>query len=197
MDYNQIKEVALSYSDREDEEVISNMDNFLKVVEARINRELETRQSHNRAVMTTVEGQQYYGLPADFNGMRDIQVDGTTLQYRSPELMNQQIAIAGSTPIYTIIANQIQIYPTPGACQLEVVYSQSLPPLTDTASENWVTRAAPDVYLWGLLVEISAFTKDGQAGQIWDSRFLTELDKITQRDKTDRWSGVALQIKLG
>lgn len=205
MNYNEIKDLALSYADRKDSGTISRMDDFLRVTESRINKALKTQKMSVRAVLQTVDKQEYYSLPPDYSGLRDIELRSTlhsrdrcTLQYMSPEQLNNRSASPGDQVYYTLIANQIQIMPPrPTGEILEIIYFRKVPPLTPSESENWVSVSDPDLYLFGLLVEISSFLKDANASAMWDARFAQCLEAIQSDDLDNRWSGTALQIRVG
>ncbi len=201
MNYTQIVDTALSYSDREDLEVTSRIDLFMRIVESRMSNELEVGGQALRALINTVTDQVYYGLPADFSALRDIQVqalDGTekeTLSYLTPEQMNTVDSgskLAG--PYYTLVAGQLQIFPTQKDKALEVIYYARIPELTSTATTNWVSELNPQSYIFGLLVEINAFVKDAGATSIWEQRFMAELKSIKQHDSRSRWSGTPLTV---
>jgi len=202
MNYSEIIELALGYADRSDAEVTDRMDDFLKLVEARVNRKLEVRKMSTRSQINTVEGQAYYGLPTDFNGLRDIEIAGDktlTLRYLTPEQMNMQTQTstdAYTQIYYTIVADQLQIHPTQSDNVLEIVYYQMLPALTDVDIENWLSFVAPDAYVFGLLVEINSFVKDATTAQLWDGRFEQVMDELETDDKDDRWSGTPLQVRV-
>lgn len=208
MNYDEIKALALSYADRKDDEVSSNMDNFMRMVEARANRFLKTGDMSVRTVLSMVADQEYYTLPTDFNGLRDIQVKanlgdsgGCTLKYMSPEQMNNRANApvnANSQIYYTLLAGQIQLFPTQAdGCILEIVYYRRIIPLTEIAPVNWVSDIHPDCYNNGLMVEISAFVKDAAATSLWDTRFQASLEMIKTDDLDSRWSGTALQTRVG
>ena len=63
MNYADIVDLALSYSDRQDSEVVDRMDQFIKIMESRTNRALRTFDMSIRAQLVMVPGQFYYGLP--------------------------------------------------------------------------------------------------------------------------------------
>ena len=96
MNYTDIKTLSLGYSNRDDTDVIGKMDFFILMVESIINTELDTRRMAHRLTLNLEDGREYYCLPADFRGMRDIEVyvpdeDGnkpaaptTTLHYLNP-----------------------------------------------------------------------------------------------------------------
>jgi len=200
MNYEQIKTLALSYADEEGTEAIVNMDNFLRIVESRVNRELAVQKMVVESETAIVVGQSKYGLPEDFGGIRDIEVytppDGTktTLKYFSPEQMNNNTS---GQPAYTIIADQVEIVPTVEGQALRIAYYRRIPPLSETEDENWVSIDNPDLYVFGLMTEISAFNKDADSTNIWNSRFSEAIDAIRQYDSKARWSGTALQIRVG
>ena len=205
MNYTEIVNLALAYADREDPEVDENMDNFLRIVEARVNRKLQVQRMAIRTQITTQQGQEYYSLPADFGGLRDIEVRPVgaesggrqTLKYMSPEQMNSYSGSSGTNIYYTIIANQLQIMNPQDNKTLEIVYYKYLTPLAISNPENWASIYTPDLYVFGLLVEISSFAKDAVAKDLWNQRFIATLDEITTDDEDTRWSGTALEIRLG
>lgn len=204
MMYAVVIQSALDYADREDDEVIDKMDTFLRIVESRINKALEVGDMSVRSTITTIDGQEYYALPDDFGGLRDIEIkedadstDRQTPEYLSPAQMNAHAADTSGSVNYTIIANQIQIYPPQDGSVLEIVYYQRLVGLDSTNTENWVSAANPDAYIFGLLVEISAFVKNVDALSIWEGRFKQSLSEITDKDRRIRWSGNPLTVSRG
>lgn len=208
MNYTEIVNLALAYSDRKDAEVSGNMDSFLRVVEARANRFLRTGDMAVRTLLAMNEDSEYYTLPEDFNGLRDIEVKESqgsksrcTLKYMSPEQMNDkagQESNSGSQVYYTLIAGQIQVCPVqPTGYILEIVYYRRIIPLTEIAASNWLSDIHPDCYVYGLMVEISAFVKDKESTALWDMRFKEALDEIQTDDGDSRWSGTSLQTRIG
>jgi len=208
MTYDEITSVALSYSDREsDAELPSKLDSFLRIVESRVDRVLKTQKMTIRTLLNTVQGQEYYGLPADFAGLRDIEIRGqdniggaarerVTLEYLTPEQMNSATGFSAGTGniYYTIIANQLQISPTQDNMVLELVYYRKLPNLTANDNTNWLSDDNPDTYVFGLMVEISAFVKNPDATSLWNSRFKESLGEIDLDDSKARWSGSMLTV---
>jgi hypothetical protein len=207
MNYSEIKDLALSYSDREDNEVINNLDNFLRMVESRINRKLKTMDMSVRASIETT-GDSYYGLPSDFGRLRDIEYRQDnkvcTLKYMSPEQLNNHqnlsvVSQVGAQIYYTLINKQIQVSTPPDedAGTIEIVYYQKIVALDATNTTNWMSSDNPDVYLCGLMVEISSFVKNAEAKLLWDDRFVEAIAEIDLDDSISRWSGTSLQTKIG
>jgi len=209
MNYLEIKDTALLYADRaKDTEVLSRIDAFLRITESRINRRIKVQDMAIRTTINMVKGQEYYGLPQDFAGLRDIEIrsadtlvsdpkDRVTLQYLTPEQMNNVVAGHDSGMFYSIIADQLQVSSPQDGKTLEIVYYRKLVPLTADEAINWVSADSPDLYIFGILVEIAAFVKNAETSTLWDARFTTTLDELVSNDAVSRWSGTSMQMRLG
>ena len=204
MNYTEIINLALSYSDRTDSDITERMGDFVKVVEARINRALRVNQMSTRSIVVTLKDQQYIGLPKDFAGIRDIEVKekgaikGVTAHYLNPEQMNSTVVANGPGSIYyTIVSNQIQLFPAQDDKLLEIVYYRLLDHLDIDNDTNWLSLRYPDSYVFGLIVEIESFVKNPAGAEMWNQRFESALVEIAQEDQIDRWSGTPLTVKVG
>lgn len=210
MTYEELVLASKAYADRQDLEVDQNIDLFIVMTEAKINRLLKTREQTSRSISPTVEDQEYYGLPPDYAGMRDIQLDSeipaagvshstTPMTYLMPEQFNiQRNKPYGGTLYYCVIADQIQIYPCQAAGKaIEMVYYQKVPNLNEQAPDNWLSRSYPDIYLAGMISEIELFAKHYDAGQMWAERMGVSIAELDNSDIIERWSGSPLQIKVG
>ena len=201
MQYAEIVGLALGYADRQDSEVTSRVDLFIKVTESRINRVLMTLDMSSRANTAMDSTQEFYTLPPNYSVMRAIKViDNTnsasrvTLLQVNPEQM-ANLVNNGETqfPCYTVISGAIQVQPFyDNTHSLEIDYFQTLPPLSSSITTNWLSDSNPDVYVFGLLVEISSFVKDSEASALWDGRFQQAMSEITLNDAKSTWSGTSL-----
>ena len=204
MNYSDIIAIAKDYADRTDDaDVAVRMDGFLRMVESRVNRTLQTGRQARRAHIFTSKDSTFYTLPVDFAGMRNIVMKdlttdhaGVVLDYVSPEMIQSYILAEGAMPVYTVVAGSLQVWPVLDAKVLEIVYYQRLPELTALEPTNWLTASAPDVYIQGLLVEIMSFVRDHQASEMWDGRFRATLDEMQYDDSIDRWSGPSPAVRI-
>lgn len=203
MNYKQITDLALSYADRTDSDITDRMNDFIAIVEARINRAIRVSQMSTRSLVVTADGQEYFGLPERFAGVRDIEVrekgatKGITAQYINPEQMNGATTVnAPGNIYYTIIANQIQIAPPQDNKVLEIIYYKLLKAISIDSPDNWLSERYPDCYVFGLIVEIESFVKNAQGAEMWNQRFESALQEISYEDRIDRWSGTPLTIKV-
>ena len=204
MKYIDIVNAAKAYTDRYDEELIDAMPAFTRVVEAKINNALRTGDQSCRARIYLRRGEEYYTLPCDWGGARDVELipdgqqHGKTLVYLAPEQMNALPRDNNSRRhhYYTIIAGQIQVAPDTDNQVLEIVYYQRLPELKNDEDTNWLTEKNCDAYIFGLCAEISAFAKDEASFATYQQRFMTALADITMEDQVTRWSGPALRVQV-
>ena len=200
MNLQEIHDAVKLYSDRSD---VNDITVYLRIVESRINRKLQTRNQCKRAHIVTTKGKEFYALPADFAGMRDIcirpsidSVDRTSLEYVAPVAMNSMIAQGTGSTSYTIIGNDVRLGADYDGRILEVIYYQRVLPLSETAPSNWVSESYPEAYIQGLMVEVCSYAKDPEAATMWEGRFVSTLDEMEFEDAVDRWSGPTLATKV-
>jgi hypothetical protein len=201
MNYADIVSLTLGYADRQDTEVTSRIDLFMRVTEARINRLLMTLDMSCRATTPMSNTTEYYSLPINYSVMRSIKVidnnnskSRVTLLQVNPEQM-ANIINNGETqfPCYTVISGDIHVQPFyDNTHSLEIDYFQTLPPLSTSITTNWLSDSNPDTYIFGLLVEINSFIKDANSATMWDARFNQALSEITNNDSKSTWSGTSL-----
>ena len=203
MNYTEIINLALSYADRTDSDITNRMGDFISIVEARINRAIRVNQMATRSLIITVKGQEQFGLPKGFAGIRDIEVrekdatKGLTAQYLNPEQMNGAKKVDfGGNIYYTIMANQIQLFPPQDDKVLEIVYYKRLETIDEFNQTNWLSDRYPDCYIFGLIVEIESFVKNPTGAEMGNQRFESALAEISHEDQIDRWSGTPLTIKV-
>lgn len=206
MTYEELVAASRAYADRNDLEVVNNVNIFIVMAEARMNRVLKTRKQSARAYTPTVTNQEYYSLPPDYAGMRDIQLNSTTpsishtscaFSYLAPEIFNERRNNPEAGKLYyCIIANQIQIFPVQDAgSTIEMIYFQKVQPLTEEANTNWMSIDHPDIYLSGIVAEIELFAKNYETSKLWDARMTRAIEELDSSDIKERWSGSQLTMR--
>lgn len=207
MNYTEIKDMALGYADRQDTDITGKMDLFLKMVESRINRALETQTMITTVQTVLVDNVFEYTLPTGFLSIKDIKVVNTDnenysypLEMASPERVTTFRLDGSDQRIFAILGNTVQICSNPYDATLnlvlEISYYQRLAALTNTSTTNWISTNHPDAYIFGLMVEINSYVKDADATMLWENRFNGVLSDITSQDIRHLWSGPTLKIKV-
>jgi len=194
MNYTEVVDAAFAYADRNDAETTSKADYFLRMVEARINRALRTREQMAQTVLPQTTGVTEYALPSDFAGVFAVHVSdsyvtygGTPLLLVSKPFFSGYSRETGTKPIYYIDGSNIVIWPATDGKFTHVTYYKRVPELTSSAAQNWVSQNHPDCYVFGMLVEICSFLKD-PAAVAWDARFKEAVMDMVNSDWGDRWN---------
>jgi len=204
--YTDIKTSALVYADRVgDAELTSaRLDSFLRIVEARINRSLNTQPMNLSVIIPSVPDQLSYQLPDGWLIVRNVvrrdasATSGTVLASINLEQMNNARTNKSSNSYYYITESSLHVHPLLADTEvLDIAYTSRLVPLSSINIENPIAKYNPDCYIFGLLVEISSFVKDTTAIQFWDTRFKEALNEISAQDMSATWAGVPLQVRLG
>jgi hypothetical protein len=173
------------------EDLTSRIPEFITLCEAKLNRVLFVPQMETRSTTTcdtTDDEPEFITLPTDFQTMRRVRLSGVTgkprLSFMSQtQLDDYRYSIDNVTdqPVYfTIMGSEMELAPTPNDdYALEMVYRKNIPALASN-STNWLLTLAPDIYLYGTLLEAMPFIKDDARVSLWASAFSTVLDDLNR-----------------
>jgi hypothetical protein len=154
----------------------------------------------SKQTASTVAGQQNLALPPRFVQMRNVQINTspvTAMQYVTPEMFDRLYggSSSGTPKFYTVIANELQLGPTPDSVQtIEMLFYETFQALSVSNPTNWVITNAPDVYLYGALLEAEPFIMNDARVQLWATAFRQSIADIQEQDNKDRHSGSALRV---
>jgi hypothetical protein len=157
-----------------DNDLDGNEDNFIQLAESFLNRELKCEDMV--AIDNTIEtvaSNKYIDKPDDFIEARALKVDGVLLTKTTSADIAQFDEITGIPTKYAIVGSKIQLYPIPsGVLDVELVYLQRLPALSNVTTTNWLLTKYPDLYLYSSLVQAAIFNKE--------EAFITEYNALVQ-----------------
>jgi hypothetical protein len=205
MNQQELIDMTLEIADRQDANLVNLMPSFIRMVENRINNVIKLETSSSRLSYVTNPTDGRYVLPIDFMNLTEIfcypndsKSSTTTYQLVNPEQMNVASYSGFGGPIYCIVANKLNIFPIlDDTYTLEIVYNARIVPLLLPENTNWLSNYNPNAYIFGLLVEISAYVKDSAAAQMWDNRFKEAIEELNAVDHEYKTSGTPLQIRIG
>jgi len=159
-------------------DLTSRIPEFITLCEAKLNRSLFVRQMETRSTTTadtTDTEPEFLSLPSDFQSMRRIRLSSVTgkprLQYLSgaqaDEFRYGSDNTSGQPTHFTIMGDEIELIPTPNSnYTIEMVYRKNIPPLASNAT-NWLLTLAPDIYLYGALLESAPYIKEDSRIAVW------------------------------
>jgi hypothetical protein len=196
--YSELNTAVANWLDRDD--LTDRIPEFIALCEARFNRLLRIRAMEYKQTATTVSGQRNLALPTGFIQMRNLQMNENPIvpmQYVTPEIYDRLYGstLTGTPQMYTIIADEIQLGPIPGsALTIEMLFYKKFDALTAAATTNWMIINAPDVYLYGCLLEAEPFIMNDPRVQLWATAFKQAIADMQEQDNKDRHSGSALRV---
>ena len=201
--FTELKDAVADWLDRSD--LTARIPDFITLAEARLNRDLRIRPMEVRSTMETTASQRYFNLPGGYIQMRNIQINTnpiTPLEYITPEMLDRLYGsnTTGKPRAYTLIGDEIQLAPIPDSdYTVEMAFYEKFTALGDgtsgTVTTNWLTLNAPDVLLYGALLEAEPFIKNDERVNLWINAYNSAITRIQDADARDRHSGSAMRIR--
>ena len=175
---------------------------FISLAEAQINRDIRHYEMENRA--TAQRDSQYLARPTDWVETIRMHITGggtRTLDLLSGAAMSDKRAGADDTsgePRYFRHAERaFEVYPTPdGTYNVEILYYQKIPALSDTNTSNWLLSEAPDIYLYGSLLHSSPYLAEDARVNVWAQLYAAAKDNVNRAADAASASGSGLTMKV-
>jgi hypothetical protein len=206
-DYTSLQTAVVEYLARDqDTTLIARVPTFVQMAEAKFNRLLFVRQMEQRSSASIVAGgtdAEFVLLPSDFQSMRRVRLSSVTgkpcLEFKSgtqmDEYRNTIADVTGQPKYFTILGSEMELAPTPSSSiTLEMIYRQTIPALASNSS-NWLLTMAPDLYLYGALLESAPYIKEDGRIQTWGTGFQSALDGINTLGITSTFNAGPLTVR--
>ena len=193
VDYASLQTAVTEYLARDqDATLIARIPSFIQLAEAKFNRQLFLRQMEQRAtavINLAASEPEFVSLPSDFQSMRRVRLSSVTgkpcLEFKSGTQIDEYrfgtSNVAARPRYFTVFGNELELAPTPDAAYtVEMVYRQGIPALASNGT-NWLLALAPDLYLYGALLETAPYIKEDARIQTWGlglSSALTDLNTL-------------------
>lgn len=147
---------------------------FIRQAEGRFNTDLKVVDMHKSTGLVDLASGAA-PLPADFIDWVAVEWTPPASSPQRPLMLRYVEADApefrfrhrpnGPAQFYTVTAGKVRVVPA-AAGKLEMTYYARIPALTGASPVNWLIAKAPEVYLYGVLMEAALFQKDeGRAAQ--------------------------------
>lgn len=185
---------------------ISRIPTFIQLFEAKMNRDLFVRQMELRVTALTdptASEPEYIAVPADFQSMRRIRLTDVRgkpqLEYKSnaqlDEFRTMDADVPGRPRYFTIFGDEIELAPTPAQVHtLEMVYRQNIPSLNANAT-NWLLAIAPDLYLYGALLETAPYIKEDTRLTTWGTLYAAALSDLNELGQMSTYNAGPLTVR--
>lgn len=196
--YDELKAAIADFLNRED--LTAVIPTFIALAEADINRNIRDYRMEKRS--TAPVDTQYSALPADW--VETIRVTlpdtATRVELASNGSLADMRAQRGNQPgrptYYAHTAGGLELFPTPdGEYTVELLYYGKIPALSALTPTNWLLTAAPDVYLYGALIQSAPYLKDDARAAVWAGMYQNAVTNENAASNRARWSGSGLRLR--
>lgn len=182
-----LKATIADYLNRDDLTAI--IPSFITIAEAKFNRKLRIRQMIKRA-----NGQietAFFAYPSDWLQAKEFQLNTNPIvrlqfvtEAYGDELKANRYVSIGQPAYYTITGTQLEFIPAPDSTySAELTYYAKIPALSDANTSNWLLAYAPDLYLYGALLEAAPYLKDDERLAVWSQMYINSLGDIEVADQ--------------
>ena len=180
---------------------------FIALAEAKFNRELRCRQMEQRStatVDTASSEPEFIALPGDFHTMRRVRLSSVSgkprLGFLSGTQMDDQRYSSSNTTgqpqHFTVFGDEMEILPTPdSAYTIEMVYRKYIPALSSDNTTNWLLTLAPDLYLYGALMEAAPYMHEDERIQTWSSGVTGAINGLNEMSLDASFNAGPVQIR--
>lgn len=198
--YTELKAAIADWLLRDD--LTAVIPSFISLSEAQMQREIRHHKMMQRS--TASIDTRYFALPTDWLETSRFHVTGdqpTRLELTSMDDMLQMRTMnnntSGRPTHYAHAGDQLEIFPTPAAAvDVELLYFQKIPVLSDSNATNWLLTDYPDVYLYGALMQAAPYLDDDAKMQVWAGMYGSAVGSINAESQKARYSGAGMRIRI-
>ena len=193
--YSELVTELESYLNRTD--YTPRIPTFIALTEARLNRLLD---DPNMEVRVTATGTgQYTTLPTDFKRMIGVTTGNnyTLEQVSESQITSMNQTITGDPRKYAIVGGAITFAPINAAAAIAMLYVRRIPALTAVAPTNWLLTLAPDLYLYGCLLQAHLFGWFDERLPLFKAAYDEAIDEMRQDGANRRWGAAPISPRIG
>ena len=182
--YNSLIDSIQDYTEERNPNFVAAIPQFINTAEIKIARDVKNIEARKTVLANFTPWQALYQKPARWR--QTISMNFSTGQSYTPLLPRSyefcreywpDLTQTG-TPKYYADAdlNYFLIVPTPpSASNWQIAYYETPEHLSDSNQTNWITENAPDLLLYGALVETAPYLKNDNRLAVWQQMYANAL----------------------
>jgi len=212
MNYSELVSNVRDYAEVGSEVLTDSLINtFLINVENKIQRELDLDAFRKFQFSSFTIGSPFITVPPDFAFERGVQIkdqitnDRTWLDQRDTTFIDEYNVDRSDTGKPKYYANwddnTLIVAPTPDAAyEIELWYNKTPDRLSSTNTTTWLSTNAPEVLIYGTVVEAFSYLKNPTYVQLYDQKYAQAMQFLAQtqmgRKRRDEYADGVLRIPL-
>lgn len=212
MNYSELLTNVRNYTEVESEILSDSVINtFLVIVENKVQRELDLDAFRKFQFSSFTIGSPFITVPPDFAFERGVQIkdqitnDRTWLEQRDTTFIDEYNVDRSDTGKPKYYANwddnTLIVAPTPDAAyEIELWYNKTPDRLSSTNTTTWLSTNAPEVLIYGTVVEAFSYLKNPPYVQLYEQKYAQAVQNLAQtqmgRKRRDEYADGVLRIPL-
>lgn len=165
---------------------------FVALCESRANRTLRLKEQEVTEVLPLIDGRM--DLPADFLEYRAIGDGRRNMTLVSPSFAADVYGQSSNDASFSVVGDQVRSFSS-GRSDLAFTYYAAIPPLSDINPTNWLLNKAPEVYLYGSLMETAPFMMDDARIATWGTLYEKAVADLKASDTMSRFAGARVRVR--
>jgi hypothetical protein len=196
--YSALQTTIATYAFRVgDGEFTAAVPTFIQLAESRMNRRFRLRDQIKVATLTPVSGGA--DLPADFleaSQVRSLGNPARLLSAVAPSYGNASYPnpAGGDAWYYAIEGDKLVTFP-PASQEIELTYYAKIPALGSGTQTNWLLDKAPEIYLYGALMEAQPFMMDDARIATWGTMYEQAALDLERSDTGARFARAGRKVR--
>lgn len=175
-------------------DLAARIPDFIRLAEARMNRLLRDPDQIVTASVTVTAGTG--ALPADYGQMIAFGAEGERLTQVTPGEFGSYRSEAGAATVYTVSGGGMRILPAMASVAIPITYYRAIPPLVADADTNWLLERAPDLYLYGSLLQAEFYGWNDERLATIKSAWDESVSELRADGENRRWGAAPLAPKI-
>jgi hypothetical protein len=181
-------------------DLTSEISDFIELAENRITHELRV-PAIEKTILLNVNSEGYATLPSDFLEAKDVFWNYEPLDRTTPAQLYRMVDRSGAPQYFARETYRLRFFPTPtvtASDEMRMIYYYDPGRLTDAAPTNVLLALAPELYLFGSLVQAASFLGTDMAQrEAWESEYQAAFSRLMTHARSAEFSGSTPMISAG
>ena len=178
-------------------DLATEIPDFIELAENRIFHEVRV-PTNEKTVLLTINTDGYATLPSDFLEIKDVFWNYVPLDRISLSDIHSYVPASGKPTYFARETYRLKFFPTPtvvASDELRMIYYYDCGRLTSSEPTNVMLSLAPELYLYGALVEAANFL--GSDSQKWEIGYQQAYGRLVKHARDSEVSGATSQVNSG
>lgn len=200
-DYGSLRDAIAGWLNRGD--LSSRIPQFIQIAEATMSRRLRRATKETSFTIDAAEK----AIPADCKELESIVLSSglpyldKPMRVGTPTMLADRRVRSGNAPgrpdTVAVIAGNWSFAPPPDASYTATVtYVTKLIPITESSPMSALLTEAPDIYLFGALLEAVPYLKDDDRVPLWKAKFDAAIDELNDVRVREEFSAAPRDVRL-